>query len=355
MAATVVGSAGFYVGSTALALNSEPYRDFFLDVPGGKEILAECEKLGWDNLALSKKGQTVVEQARKEGAVAAAHSAQARLQAQLAQSKAAAQARAAEAKSKVKDVADSVVTKVEKVTPAAAASAVKKTAAAVASAVKPDGKSDKPVPKGDADGVAELIKLVEDALKGVTDAGHSAAAGVVHSAEKTVEKSTGPVYTKPLPLGFEPPPGYSVPKKTAPPSTPAAPAPEPSLSDLKSSDPQVAKLVASIEALARVAKDDPSAAAALSSAHASLKALSVKLDGVPAKIENEIAARDKEHTRAVLELEMAAQNRFDEQEDMWRSAFELERRKILEAYREKLQSELDAHSALIEERYVHHS
>ncbi|EJD48892.1 hypothetical protein AURDEDRAFT_135831 [Auricularia subglabra TFB-10046 SS5] len=52
----------------------------------------------------------------------------------------------------------------------------------------------------------------------------------------------------------------------------------------------------------------------------------------------------------MLELEMGAQTRFDEQEDMWRAAFEAERRKLADAYKAKLQAELDAHTALIEER-----
>ncbi|KAH7102809.1 mitochondrial inner membrane protein Mitofilin [Auriculariales sp. MPI-PUGE-AT-0066] len=348
LVATGLGTAAFYGGSTALALNSEPYRDFFLDVPGGAQILAECDKLGWDNIGLSKTGKSVVDKARQEGAVAAAQSTQARLQQQLAQSKAAAQARMAEAKQKTKDVTDAVVTKIEKSTPGPVKDAVKKVTAAV----------QKPAEKAThADSVSALIQAVEDALKGVGEAGHTAAAKIVGAAETQVEAATGPIYTKPLPIGFEPPPGYSVPKKGAPksspsPSTPIAPG-QSSVS-VPSSDAHIARLVASVEALARAAKDDSSVSAsvkdALTSARASLTSLAARIDGIPGKIQTELATREKEHTRAVLELEMAAQTRFDEQEDMWRSAFETERRKILDAYREKLHVELDANRALIEER-----
>ncbi|KZV90566.1 hypothetical protein EXIGLDRAFT_118245 [Exidia glandulosa HHB12029] len=362
---STLGGAAFYAGSTALALNSEPYRDFFLDaVPGAERIIQECERMGWDKLALSKTAKDTVEQAKKQNAQAAAQSAQARLQQQLQQHKATAKQRVQEGKSKAKDVAEVLVTKVERVPgkAAAAASSATQTVKDAANAV-----SDKAVELKDditsaaakpaaafSDGVKELVDLIEEALNVKTEPPAAPAS--------TEPAQPANVYQGKLPLGFEPPPGYTRPQAakpaaSGPPST--TPVKSVTLGELVASgDPQIARLAVTIESLSKFARENPSAAASvqasLTAARESLVELSSRLSAVPnevdKKVHEELAKRDKEHTRAVIDLEITAQSRLDEVEDMWRAAFEAERRKIADAYKEKLHAELDAHTALIEER-----
>jgi mitofilin len=177
-------------------------------------------------------------------------------------------------------------------------------------------------------------------------------------------KSSVPIYDVPLPIGFEPPPGYSKPvsQKLAESAPANIPAPlsllSPTVSELSVSEPVIAQLASTIDTLASFVRSDPSASVkvhdVLESAKTDLTGLASRIERIRdeerTQLEDRLDEQAKEYTLKLLNLEMEMQDKLDSQEDTFNKFFEQEKVKFVQAYREKLNNELHTQTELINER-----
>ena len=189
--------------------------------------------------------------------------------------------------------------------------------------------------------------------------------------------SKGNVYDIPLPVGFEPPPGYAKPappkpasksqptpatkdEKPAPPPPAPLPLVAPVVAELGSTEPVISQLASVIDNLASYLNSNPAAADkardVLENAKDDIKILADRFDQVKEDerrgLEAKLDEQTREYTIKLLELEMEAQDKLDSQEEGFRQFFEDEKAKFIQAYREKLNRELQTQSEIINERYV---
>jgi len=177
------------------------------------------------------------------------------------------------------------------------------------------------------------------------------------------------VYDAPLPLGFEPPPGFDKPKPPPPPTpevieAPPAPPPlpliAPEISGLTASEPIISQLATTIDNLTVFLNSNPTAAekahGVIDTAKLDLTNLATRIQKIKedeqAKLEQELDDQAREYTVKLLELEMAAQDKLDSQEDEFRKLIDEEKVKLIKAYRDKLSQELQTQSEIINERYA---
>ena len=237
-----------------------------------------------------------------------------------------------------------------------------------------------------SDGVQALVDEVEAALAGkprtadpevTTSPEQPELALPVRPQSATEAKELSPpteapknVYDAPLPLGFEPPPGFNRPKPPPPPSAPdvveAPPAPPPlpliapEISELTGSEPVISQLATTIDNLTVFLNSNPAAAekahGVIDTAKLDLTNLASRIERIKqdeqAKLEHQLDDQAREYTLKLLELEMAAQDKLDSQEDEFRKLFDDERAKMIKGYREKLSQELQTQSEIINERYA---
>ena len=197
----------------------------------------------------------------------------------------------------------------------------------------------------------------------------------VQDSAKEVEVAAGAappkgknIYDLPLPIGFEPPPGYSRPAPPKPPpepvkeeaSLPPLPLVAPAVLEFSASEPVISQLASVIDNLASFLNTNPAAAEKardiLDAAKGDLTQLATRIDAVKeeerVKLEASLDEQTRNYTIKLLELEMEAQDKLDSQEDDFRKYFEEEKAKFVAAYREKLNRELQTQSEIINERWV---
>ncbi|KAF8754397.1 MICOS complex subunit MIC10 [Rhizoctonia solani] len=221
-----------------------------------------------------------------------------------------------------------------------------------------------------SEGVSELAKEVEAALRGESKPDVVSGRGPKRDVEvpPQYEKEWTPpkgkqLYTgPPLPLGFEPPPGYVLP----PPKSNKEPREPPKGKDvlpllapkLNASEPVIAQLAKTIDSLAAFVQANPSALdsaqGVLSTAQIDLEKLGERLESAKAeerkKLEKKLDEQAKEYEDKLLGLEMESREKLDKQEEDWKGVFEEERRKIVAAYRQKLEKELETQGEIINQR-----
>ena len=229
-----------------------------------------------------------------------------------------------------------------------------------------------------SDGVRELVEEAEAALadkprptKAQKPTPTTSPEQPTTEAKDTSSPTEVPknVYDTPLPLGFEPPPGFSKPKPPPPPApevveAPPAPPPLPliasEISEHTASEPIISQLATTIDNLTVFLNSNPAAAEKahgfIDTAKLDLMNLASRFDKIKqdeqAALEQQLDDQAREYTVKLLELEMGAQDKLDSQEDEFRKLFEEERTKLVRAYREKLSHELQTQSEIINERYV---
>lgn len=292
-----------------------------------------------------------------------------------------------ESKERVKEVAETVKTKTSK-----AASAAVQTAKDAVVQAKPTPKADSSStrPATFSEGLEGLVKEVEAALAGkptdslpealtASERPDGSSADVAASRENDAPEtglgaidlsSDSKTYLGELPIGFEPPPGYSRAKAPSSPapsassSTPKKDADEipllaPTVAELASSEPAIAELASTIDSLTAFIKSTPGAAGSktaeiISSARDDLKQLAGRIEGVReeerTKLEEKMDKQAQEYSMKLLETELSAQDKLDEQEMEFRRFFEDERRNMIQAYRSKLEAELKRQSEIINDR-----
>ena len=230
-------------------------------------------------------------------------------------------------------------------------------------------------PAAFSEGVEELVLRAESALTGKSFGNFLEA---TTSSQQPVPSPPGPlskdnqpgndenVYTRALPIGFEPPPGYKRPKPPAPPPSKTAeskkedvlPLVAPAIAGIAASEPVISELASTIDSLANFVKDNPSAASSakpiLDTAKTDLEELAKRIEQARTeervKLEAQLDDQAREYTLKLLELEMASQDKLDEQELEFKHFYEDERRKLTQAYRDRLENELRTQSEIINER-----
>ncbi|KAG6891370.1 hypothetical protein C0992_008081 [Termitomyces sp. T32_za158] len=238
-----------------------------------------------------------------------------------------------------------------------------------------DSATGKPVPPAkpeaqqDVEGLSKLVREAEDALRPLHVISPPTSALVtsepVPSPKEMVaeaEVAGKPVYNDPLPIGFEPPPGFTrpAPPKETPKTPESTPLPlvAPSVSSIGVSEPILAQLAGTIDNLASFVNDNPAAvtkaADILESAKADLAALQNHIEKTKederTALESKMDEQAREYTQKLLELEMEAQDKLDSQEDGFRKFFDQEKQRLIQAYHEKLNNELQTQTELINER-----
>ncbi|GAA5921460.1 hypothetical protein JCM3775_003060 [Rhodotorula graminis] len=258
-----------------------------------------------------------------------------------------------------------------------------------------------------AEGVVE--DKAKQAIHAAKDVAHAAPAAVSHavhsasddasaaapaSAPRVVDEpaSTLPVYAQrpreldatpippkrasnevyqgpPLPIGFEPAPGYELPRaapapkgelKPVSPPPPPLPLVAPALKDVTVSEPVLGQLAATIDSLAQyVEKHDDGVASAsattvLSGAQKDIESLAARIEGIKKQEEDKLQAQLKEqaskYSGMLVKAEKDLVERLDTQEEDWKRAFDDERERLVKAYKDKLDTELATQQELINQR-----
>lgn len=222
-------------------------------------------------------------------------------------------------------------------------------------------------------GVEELVLEAEAALQGKPfqkshdqqTLADSEPQTVLDSSEvKPTESPSRNVYNAPLPLGHEPPPGFTKPPVPQPPKplAPGEPLPlvAPAVEELHSSEPVLTHLAGTIDSLASFLNANPTAANkardVLDVAKNDLSALAQSFEHLreeeKVKLEQSLDEQTREYTLKLLELELQSQDKLESQESDFRAFFEEEKARFSKAYREKLEQELRTQSDIINERSV---
>lgn len=381
---TTAATATFYTGSAFLAFKNASYYDFFVEkVPLGAAFLQYAEDNNWDTLTPQKAQQSLQDAVAyaqrlvsREKAEEAAGKAKEELD--KAKAKAAASNMYQGAKDKVKAVAQTVKTTVERGENAVTAGSSKAVAIAKHQAEAFETGVDDLVRKAEAAIGKEASKTAApDATTTPSQPSAVAPDAVPPHENDTAEASLkdvssgkkGEVYGAPLPIGFEPPPGYARPAPPKPKPTSevhaekAAPLPPlplvaPAVKEFAASEPVISQLASVIDNLASYLNTNPSAAAKatdiLDVAKTDLKSLADRIEEVKAderkKLEATLDEQTREYSLSLMELEMTAQDKLDSQEEGFKRLFEEEKAKFVAAYREKLNKELETQSEIINER-----
>ncbi|KAF8525932.1 mitochondrial inner membrane protein Mitofilin [Hysterangium stoloniferum] len=363
---------GVYGAGTFVALRNEPFHDIFVDlVPYGSRVIEFAEQGGWNGhdvdpqavldagrAAVKKLERTANESASvaqkwlekaKEKGQGSSQSVE-EMTAQLKATSDKLKVKVKEGSERVRSVASDTVQKVEK-----------------KAAIDED--------------ISELIRKAENALKNVGSNGtvtSGPSSTVVEVPDIIVEKAgvveTAPfgseTYTGRLPIGFEVPPGFVLPSKAKPadspvhpseaPAAPPLPLIAPAVREFSSSEPVLAQLASTIDNLAAFLNNNPTASTnsnakeVLEIAEIDLKALGDRLqqikDSEKANLETTLQEQAKDYSYQLLQLEMEAQDRLDQQGEDWRKFFEEERQNIIRDYRGKLEAQLEAQSEIINQR-----
>ena len=165
----------------------------------------------------------------------------------------------------------------------------------------------------------------------------------------------------PLPLGWEPPPGYVIrPPKKVPRANSGLLLVAPSVSSFAPLEPVLADLASTIDNLAKYLEDHPKplkgADNVLQHAQSDLVQLGeqIKKSKEEAKLdlETKLDQQAREYSMQLLEADIKHQDQLDTQDEDWRKYFDQERLALLQRYQEKLDQELAAQEDIINQRCV---
>jgi mitofilin len=343
----------FYIGSTFAAFKNETYYEFFSEqVPLGYSMLEYAESNHWDTMTL----ESAIESSKKTLASA---------QRYVTDTFSGTTSPAQDAKDAVKNSKDAAMKAIQESKDRATSAAAR-----IKTDIKKQTSGATAIAKHQSEQfsreVDSLIREAEAALsKGLDLPGLATTPEVAAppQAESSPTDAAGTsVYHAPLPVGFELPPGYSRPSppKKPEPEAPALPRLSPALSSVTASEPIIAHLAGTIDDLTAYLESNPAAtvkaASVLETAKSDLTALATRIEKVRederADLETKLDDQTREYTVKLMELEMEAQDRLDGQEQEFRRYFDEERARLTQAYREKLENELQTQTELINERSV---
>ncbi|KAH9960943.1 mitochondrial inner membrane protein Mitofilin [Russula dissimulans] len=383
---TTAATTTFYLGSAFVAFNNPSYHAFFQHhIPFAPMILQYGEDHDWDVLTI---GDVIVKTydgvsgaysyARKQLGYSVdetpAKGPEAKVPSKARPEKAAAKTKPDEVKGRVQKPVDPLKTDIKPSTDIISDQGVK----VAAPTARPNSNQFTP-------GVEELVLEVEAALQGKpfkqSPPSTQSEASITHNQQTSATREnsepqpkpdssetepTGAplknVYNAPLPLGHEPPPGFTkpIPPKPPKPLAPGEPLPlvAPAVEELHSSEPTLSHLAGTIDSLASFLNANPAASNkardVLEVAKNDLSALAQSFERLrekeKIKLEQSLDEQTREYTLKLLELELQAQDKLESQETDFRAFFEEEKARFAKAYREKLEQELRTQSDIINER-----
>lgn len=357
----------FYIGSAFVSFENQQYRELFtVNVPFGKELVEYGEARKWDDITIEQVVVATVDAyktvynfvQRQLGNASTEEPIEKTTKSTLKESKERVKSTAASLKTAVKKVEEETV-------PEATAKAI--------SIARHHGAQL-------ADELDDLIRRAEAALAGKSvDSLHEATATTAQSSPDTfplrddtdliIVSDKNPdnviVYAAPLPIGFEPPPGYErptppkpVPKATAESTPVPLPLIAPAVSEVAISEPVITQLASTIDNLASFLAINPAASEkakdVLEVAKGDLTGLAARIEKIKEdeklQLEMKLDEQAREYTTKLLELELEAQDKLDSQQDGFRTFYDEERGRFAQVYREKLEQELRTQTELINER-----
>ncbi|KAI0255037.1 mitochondrial inner membrane protein Mitofilin [Lactifluus subvellereus] len=365
---TTAATTTFYIGSAFIAFNNDAYHVFFQQrVPFAPKVLEYGEDRGWDVLTIADVVVNTYDSVsgaysyvRKQLGYSVEETP-AKVSSKEKALKRTAETKPDEVKERVQKAVASLKTDVRVSTNKAYDQGIKAAAIARHQAIQ------------FTEGVEELVLEAEAALQGKPFKKSPPSTQPV--ATTTPDQPTPPssqmgptepspknVYDAPLPLGHEPPPGFTRPAPPKPPKplAPGEPLPlvAPVVQELHSSEPVLTHLAGTIDSLASFLNANPAAANkardVLDVAKNDLSALAQSFERLreeeKAKLEQSLDEQTREYTLKLLELELQAQDKLEAQETDFRTFYEGEKARFAKAYREKVEHELRTQSDIINER-----
>jgi mitofilin len=380
---TAAATTTFYVGGAFLAFNNHSYHSFFQqNIPFAPSVLQYGEDHGWDSLTITDvivntyDGVSGTYSYVRKQLGYSVEEPPSKVPPKPKSAKNTTEGRSDEVKTRVQKAVDALKTDVKLEAKNAHDQSAKAAAIAkhqgmqftagvedlvleaeAALLGKPFKKSPPPGPK------PEATTPISDHAKSAALEASKPQPGPVSAAEP-VEPSPKNVYDVPLPLGHEPPPGFTRPAPPKPPKplAPGEPLPlvAPVVEELRSSEPVLTHLAKTIDSLASFLNANPAAANkardVLDVAKTDLSSLAQSFDRLReeerSKLEQSLDEQTREYTLKLLELELQAQDKLENQETDFRSFYEEEKMRFASAYREKLEQELRTQSDIINERFV---
>jgi len=365
---TTVFGVTFYAGSTMIALHESRYHDFFIEsVPLGEGIMDYAEARRWDEVPLTtlpKKALDATKGVYRSVVGAVTRTFGSSPEPQLPPLPDSVKGAARVTTDKTRKAVSSGVTFVQKKAEETQFRLSETAQDAKIKALK--------FPKD----VQSLVEEAEKALAGVPSSApsdHAASPSRGNSSHVEPADSPAPppqtdeaVYTAALPLGFEPPPGYTRPSPPKPARDakssflPPLPLVAPMVKELSASEPVIAQIASNIDGLVTLLNDSPTSAAGakdiLDAAQDDLVKLGSRIGAIKKeekeKLEAQLEEQAKEYSTKILQLEVDAQDKIDVQEEGFKVMLEDERQRILDLYRQKLAHELEIQSEIINQRFV---
>lgn len=402
---TVFGALVFYPTSALISTHNEKYRDLFAQLPGGEWLADYADENGWEQFGLGTISQQLVKLTSTSKDDIQAKIAEARRTAESKAHDAAALARSSahDAQQRIQDAAEAARAKASDITKQASTAASDMAHKAEKAAADAKVKADKlatdarlKVEKA-RDTVTQSAQTAATATAGVADAivkdtkeaavvAADKAAEVADDAAAKTEEAISthrfPDTAKPrplrpetvtpqhrtyegqekygekLPIGFEPPPGFYIPPPPPKPKGEEAaklPLLAPQVKEFGADEPIIGQLATTIDSLATSlssAKGAVSSQAAdiLARAQGDLSALNSRLDDVKkseqARLQKTVDAKTRE-----FETQLATKEKeWQKDEINLKSTWEAERQKMIDGWRDVLDSELENQRKGIEAR-----
>lgn len=264
-----------------------------------------------------------------------------------------------EAKARVKSTATALKTNVHKAKEELSPESAKSTALARYHAAQLAEEVDELIRKAEA----ALAKPVEAVIEPTPTPDSSSTAPQAPAVNvEVVVLSDKPqdvnVYAHPLPIGFEPPPGFSRPKPAPKPKPEALPLVAPAVSDVATSEPVISHLAGTIDDLASYLNANPTAAeqarGILDTARNDLAELAARFDKIREDEQHELEAKldeqAREYSTKLLELGLESQDKLALQREDYEKYIAEEKMTLVQSYRERLENELKAQTELLNER-----
>ncbi|KAG2369117.1 mitochondrial inner membrane protein Mitofilin [Suillus spraguei] len=352
---TVAATGTFYIGSAFVSFENQQYRELFTDnVPLGKKLVEYGEAHKWDDITIEQIVVTTVDAYKAVYNFVQRQLGNAPTEETIEKT---AKSALKESKERVKSVAASLKTVVKKVEEETVPEA---TAKAISIARQHGAQF--------ADELDELIRRAEASIAGKSvDSLNEATTTPAQSgsspdtiplrddADIIIVSDKNPdgvvVYAAPLPIGFEPPPGYErptpsklTPKAAAEPTPVPLPLVAPAVSEVAVSEPVITQLASTIDNLASFLASNPAASEkakdVLEVAKGDLTSLAARIEKIKEdeklQLEMKLDEQAREYTTKLLELELEAQDKLDSQQDGFRTFYDEERSRFAQVYREKL-------------------
>ncbi|KAF9234220.1 mitochondrial inner membrane protein Mitofilin [Melanogaster broomeanus] len=373
---SVTATGTFYIGSTFVSFENQQYRELFTKyVPLGAALVEYGEAHQWDDLTVQQVIVTTVDAAKAVSSFVqkqlgyAPEDRDAKAEERKDAPRGRVKSALHETKERVKSTAAALKTAVDNTKDEASEETAKATAIAKHRAAQFADELDDLIKKAEAALAGKPVDSIPEAI--LLDQPPPDTAVPASNEVEIIIVSESPdkkIYSAPLPIGFEPPPGFSRPSPPKPASKATSPADLPApvplplvavaVSDVAISEPVISHLASTIDNLASYLRSNPAVAEkardVLETAKDDLTQLASRFEKIredeQRQLEAKLDEQAREYTTKLLELEIEAQDKLDLQKEDIEKFVEEEKARYAQAYREKLDNELKVQTDLINER-----